>query len=490
MENQSFQKKSILKNAAESANNPNTLQMNKSIRPTFPNNFLWGVATSSYQVEGAANDDDKGKSIWDIYTHLPGKVVDGSNGDIAIDHYHLYKQDIQLMKEMGVKAYRFSISWPRIFPSGKGAFNPKGLDFYNRLTDELLKADIEPFATLYHWDLPQALMDDYGGWQSRETAYAFAEYAGFMANKLSDRVKNFFTMNEFYSFVDMGYQGISIDIGGKNANIELAPGLKLSDAELNQVRHHAVLAQGLSVKAIHANGKAGTKCGPADNINTAVPLIATPENIKAAAIATRELNAGYLTVMLEGKYTDAYLAKAGKDAPQFTEQDLKDIATPVDFIGLNVYRPTIYVEHSDDSIGYKEIPLNPSHPKMYSAWHSLGPEVMYWAPKIVQSLWNPKEIYITENGCAANDSITPKDEIYDTDRIMFLRANLLELQQAINEGVPLKGYFLWSFMDNFEWSAGYGNRFGLVHVDFKTLKRTPKRSAAFFKELSKNNWIP
>ena len=462
-------------------------QLNKS---KFPDNFLWGIATAAYQNEGAANEDGKGKSIWDTYTHTPGKISDGSNGDIAVDHFHRYKEDVQLMKDLGAKAYRFSISWPRIFPTGRGEINMKGLDFYNRLIDELLKAGIEPFATLYHFDLPQGLMDNYGGWQSRETAYAFAEYAGFVANHLGDRVKHIFTLNEFYSFVDMGYQGISIDVGGRKASIELAPGLKLSNGELYQVRHNAVLAQGLAVKAIHASSNAGIKCGPAVNISTAVPLIATPENIKAATIATREYNAGYLTVMLEGKYTDAYLAKAGKDAPKFTEQDLRDIATPVDFVGLNVYRPTAYVEHSNDPIGYREAPLNSSHPKMHSVWHSLGPEVMYWSTKIAQELWNPKEIYITENGCCTNDVITPEGNIFDTDRIMFLRSSLLEFQQAINEGVPIKGYFLWTLMDNFEWSAGYGNRYGIVYVDYKTLERTPKSSALFFKELTRNNWIP
>ena len=296
-------------------------------------------------------------------------------------------------------------------------------------------------------------------------------------------------MNEFYSFVDMGYQGISIDVGGKKVSIELAPGLKLSDAELYQVRHHAVLAQGLAVKAIHAQAKAGTKCGPADNINTAVPLIETAENIKAAQIATRELNAGYLTVMLEGKYTDAYLTKAGKDAPKFTDQDMKDIAMPADFVGINVYRPTMYVVASDDAGGFKEVPLNPSHPKMQSSWHILGPEVMYWAPKMVQTLWKAKEIYITENGCAALDSLTKDGKIYDTDRIMFLRCHLTQLQRAANEGIPVKGYFLWSFMDNFEWTAGFANRFGIVYVDYKTEKRTPKSSADFFKELSIQNKV-
>jgi beta-glucosidase len=392
------------------------------------------------------------------------------------------------MHQVGARAYRFSVSWPRIFPSGTGQPNPKGLDFYSRLVDELLAAGIEPFATLYHWDLPQAVQDK-GGWQSRDTAQAFADYAGYMAQNLSSRVRHFFTMNEFYSFVDMGYRGIEMPVGGKTVAIELAPGLKLAPAELNQVRHHAVLAQGLSVQAIHAKGAKGTKCGPADNINTAVPLIETPEHIKVAENATRELNAPYLTVMLEGRYTDTYLKSAGKDAPKFNGDDLKVIGEPVDFVGINVYRPTVYVLAADQAPGYKEVPFNNSHPKMFSSWHVLGPEVMYWASRFVQSLWKAKEIHITENGCAADDTIAADGNVYDTDRVMFLRSHLTQLQRATADGVPVRGYFLWSMMDNFEWTAGYGNRFGLVHVDFKTQKRTPKMSASLFREIAARNAV-
>jgi beta-glucosidase len=457
---------------------------------TFPNGFHWGVATSAYQIEGAWNEDGKGPSIWDTYAHTPGKIQDGSTADVAIDHYHRYKDDVALMKSIGATAYRFSISWPRIFAEGTGQPNAKGLDFYRRLVDELLAAGIEPFATLYHWDLPQALQDR-GGWQSRDTVAAFAEYAGYVAEQLSDRIQHFFTINEFYSFVDMGHRGIESHVGGKTVQIELAPGLKLPPAELNQVRHHAVLAQGLAVQAIHARGKAGTMCGPADNINTAVPLIPTAENIAAAETATRDLNAGYLTVMLEGKYPDAYLAAAGADAPRFTDEDLRAIATPVDFVGINVYRPSIYVVASPAPPGYRAVEISASHPKMQSSWHLLGPEVLYWAPRQVQSLWNPRAIYITENGCAASDVFAEDGNVYDTDRVMFLRAHLAQLQRATAEGAPVQGYFLWSLMDNFEWSAGYGNRFGLVYVDFATQQRTPKASAQYFREVvSRNAVVP
>ena len=244
------------------------------------------------------------------------------------------------MKGLGAKAYRFSIAWPRLFPDGRGALNDKGLAFYDRLIDELLRAGIEPFATLYHWDLPQALQDK-GGWQARDTALAFGDYAGLVARKLSDRVGHIFTLNEMQTFVEHGHRsGV------------FAPGLKLADAELNQVRHHAVLAHGLAVQAIRANARRGTKVGPAENIIAALPAVETPENIRAAELATREVNAPYLTVMLEGRYTDAYLAEAGADAPKFTPQDLEIIASPVDFVGLNVYSPGLYVLASEAAPGY------------------------------------------------------------------------------------------------------------------------------------------
>jgi beta-glucosidase len=448
----------------------------ESPRP-FPKGFFWGTATASYQIEGAWDEDGKGPSIWDTYAHTPGKIKNGDTGDVANDHYHRYTEDVKLMKDLGATAYRFSISWPRIFPEGTGVPNAKGLDFYSRLVDELVAAGIAPFPTLYHWDLPQALQDK-GGWQSRDTSKAFADYAGYMAEKLSDRVHHFFTLNEFRSFVDIGH---GAGVG--------APGLKLAPGDLNQVRHHAVLGHGMAVQAIRAKGKAGTKVGPAENIDCAVPLIETPEHVKAAQTATREANAPFLTVMLEGKYIDAYLKEAGKDAPKFTDEDLKVIASPLDFVGINVYKPGFYVLTSDQAPGWREVPFSKSHPKMFNSWLTFGPEAIYWAPKFVQSLWGAKEIFITENGCASDEVPADDGKVYDTDRVMFLRAHLTQLQRATADGVPVKGYFQWSTMDNFEWIFGYGNRFGLVYVDFKTQKRTPKLSAAWFREAARRNAV-
>ena len=286
---------------------------------SFPSGFVWGTATSAYQIEGAVEEDGRGRSIWDTFSHTPGKIADNTNGDRANDHYHRYKEDVRLIKELGVKAYRFSIAWPRVFPDGIGAPNPKGLDFYNRLVDELLANGIEPYATLYHWDLPQTLQDRFGGWQSTSTSKSFADYSGHVAQQLSDRVRNFFTLNEAGRFLNFGY-GWAID----------APGLKLPTGELNQARHNVVLGHGLAVQAISARARAGTKIGIAENIAACVPAIDTPENVAATEIATRELNAGILNVIMEGKYPDGFLAFAGKDAPKFTADELKAISSPID----------------------------------------------------------------------------------------------------------------------------------------------------------------
>ena len=463
--------------AANTEGVPAQAKENGASTRSFPDGFLWGTATASYQIEGAWNEDGKGESIWDRFAHTPGNIKNGDTGDVALDHYHRYKEDVQLIRSLGARAYRFSISWPRIFPEGTGAPNSKGLDFYSRLTDELLASGIEPFATLYHWDLPQALQDRWGGWESRDTANAFADYSGYVAERLSDRIRHFFTINEFTTFVEWGYGAVS-----------LAPGLKLPPARLNQLRHHAVLGHGLAVQAIRARAQQGTMVGPAENIAAGVPVVETPEHIAAAERYTRETNAGYLTVILEGRYTDAFLASAGADAPKFTPEELKVISSPLDFVGINVYVPK-YVRAIDAAPGYEALEFSKSHPRMASSWHFIGPETLYWAPRHLVKLWSVKDIYITENGCGAADDPAADGIVYDSDRIMFLRSYLTQLQRATAEGVPVRGYFHWSSMDNFEWSSGYGTRFGLIYVDYKTLKRTPKLSASFFREVTARNHV-
>jgi beta-glucosidase len=443
----------------------------------FPNGFLWGTATASYQVEGAAAEDGRLPSVWDTFSHTPGKVVNNATGDVATDHYHRYKEDVQLMKALGVKAYRFSIAWPRVFPQGTEQPNPKGLDFYSRLVDELLANGIQPFATLYHWDLPQALQDRVGGWESRETSKAFAHYAGYVAERLTDRVKHIFTINEFGAFVELGYRvGIH------------APGLKLPPGRFNQTRHHAVLGHGLAVQAIRAKAKPGTRVGLAENMTICAPIVETMEHIDAAVRATREANAQYMTVIQEGKYTDAYLKGAGADAPKFSPEDLKIISSPLDFVGINIYTP-MYVRADASPLGFAVVPHPKSFPHMASPWLFVGPEALYWGPRHVAQIWKVNEIYITENGCSSSDVPAADGKVYDTDRVMYLRNYLTQLQRATSEGVPVRGYFLWSLMDNFEWADGYTNRFGLHYVDYATQKRTPKLSADFYREVIARNTV-
>ncbi len=453
--------------------------------PAFPPGFLWGAATSAYQIEGAPEADGKGLSIWDRFARTPGNCRNNETGDVACDHYRRWREDVALMRDLGLQAYRFSISWPRVIPDGEGAVNMAGLSFYDRLVDALLEAGIRPFPTLYHWDLPLALQDRWGGWQSRRTAEAFARYAGLVARHLSDRVRDFFTLNEFASFVDMGHRGLEVDAGARRLVLRLAPGLALAPEALGQVRHHAVLAHGLAVQAIRAEGRAGTRCGPADNLATAVPAIASPVHVEAAARATRDLNAGYLTVMLEGRYPDRYLE--GPEGPEVAPGDLAAMAAPVDFIGLNLYRPAAYVLAAETPRGWRALPMAPGHPRMGSAWHSLGPEVLYWACRQVAMLWGPRAIYITESGCAADDAPGPDGTVADTDRIMYLRATLAALQRACAEGLPVLGHFAWSLLDNYEWTDGYARRFGLVHVDFATQARTPKLSAHWYRAVIEAN---
>jgi beta-glucosidase len=444
----------------------------------FPPGFVWGTATSSYQIEGAVDEDGRGKSIWDTFSHTPGKIEDGTTGDRANDHYHRYKEDVGLIRDLGAKAYRFSIAWPRVFPDGAGAPNPKGLDFYNRLVDELLANGIEPYATLYHWDLPQALQDRVGGWRSSDTSKAFADYAGYVAERLTDRVKNIFTLNEVGRFLPFGY-ALGVD----------APGLTLPAAEVNQARHHVALAHGLAVQAIRAKGRAGTRVGPAENITACVPAINTPENIRATEIATREFNSGFLGVVFEGKYTDGFLAYSGADAPKFTAEELKIISQPNDFVGLNIYAPQCYIIATDKHPGWQPLPMPASFPHMSSEWLRIAPEVIYWAPRIAAKLWNIKRIYISENGTSGEDKIHQDGQVYDLDRIMFLRNYLAQLQRATSEGVPVHGYFLWSLMDNFEWIFGYEKRFGLYRVNFESQQRVPKLSAAFYRDVIARNAI-
>ena len=436
----------------------------------FPPGFFLGAGTSSYQVEGAAALDGRGPSIWDSFCRIPGRVKHGDNGDMADDQYHLYKDDVQLLKRLGAKAYRFSTSWSRILPTGTGQVNQVGLDYYHRLVDELLASGITPFLTLFHWDLPQALQDRWSGWQSRDTSVAFADYAAVVAKALGDRVKHLFTTNEILSFTDLGH-----------AQGEHAPGLKLEAKARNQVRHHGVLAHGLGVQAIRANAPKDVLVGPAENPWPALPVFETTEHIAAARKAMRLLNAPFLTAIMEGAYTPEYLQTEGANAPRFTQEDMKAIGSKVDYVGLNLYFPS-HVRAADNAQGFAVVEDPPSYPHMDVAWLKFGPQITYWVPRFLNELWRMPTI-ISENGCCGTDALVG-GEVYDTDRVMYLREHFLQAQRATAEQIPLKGYFVWSLLDNFEWSEGFSKRYGIVHVDFKSQKRTLKLSARYFREVA------
>ncbi len=442
---------------------------------SFPQGFLWGSATASYQVEGAVKEGGRGPTVWDTFSHTPGKTANGDTGDVADDFYHRYREDVQLMQDMGLKTCRFSIAWSRIFPTGSGAPNQAGLDFYRKLVDTLLEHGVEPYATMYHWDLPQPLQDK-GGWENRDTAKLFGDYAGFVAGKLGDHLKHYMTTNEISTFTELGY--------GSGTH---APGLKVGPKRLAQLTHHAVLGHGMAVRAIRASAP-GAQVGLAENPRATVPVIETPEHVKAAHIAMREENAQYLGVILGGKYTDLYLKHLGADAPQFTPEDLAIISSPLDFVGTNIYQPT-YVRADGSERGYAVVTPPTSYPHMLSPWLTVGPEALYWGPKLVYDNWHPKAMFITENGCSSADVVAPDGQIYDTDRVMYFRNYLTQLHRAVSEGVPVKGYFLWSLLDNYEWADGYEKRFGITYVDFKTQKRTPKLSAKLYKQIIAANRV-
>lgn len=444
----------------------------------FPTDFLWGCATASYQVEGAADEDGRAPSVWDVFARKPGRIANDDTGDVAVDQYHRYREDVQLMRWLGLRAYRFSVSWSRVFPDGRGTMNPKGIDYYERLVDELLVNGIQPWMTLFHWDLPQALEDQFGGWESRQTSEYFAEYVGAVARRLGDRVRSFFTINEFTCFTDSAY----------GPNPPFAPGRTVDRATLNQIRHHALLAHGLAAQAIRSNAPEKPHVGLAENARVCVPVIETQEHVEAAKAAMRELNRHFLTTVLEGAYPESYLNDEGQNVPQIRAGDMETIGAPLDFVGMNMYAPT-YIRASENAHGFAVVPHPESYPRLHMPWLYVGPQITYWGPRLVKEIWDVNEVYITENGCAAADRPAPDGEIHDTDRVMYLRNHFINAHRCISEGWPLKGYFVWSLLDNFEWAYGYSKRFGIMYVNYRTQERTPKLSAKFYREVIAGNAV-
>jgi beta-glucosidase len=445
----------------------------------FPKDFTWGVATAAYQVEGATREGGRTPSVWDTFCRQPGAIAMDHSGDRGVDHYHLYKKDVAMMKDLGVKAYRFSVSWPRIFPQANGPINTQGLDFYNRLIDELLGAGIQPWMTLFHWDLPQWAEDRFGGWESIDCAKMFADYSAQTVQRFADRLSGIFTINEFMCFLDKGYTA---------GNEIFAPGKVVSRKIFNQARHHAVYGHGLAVQAIRASCKKCPPIGLAENIPNVAPILETPEHINAAGEALRELSGMYLTPILEGKYHPAYLKSEGANAPEFTDEQMKVIHSPLDFVGINLYAPTYIRADADTERGWSAVLLDADYPRMHMPWLQIGPSIMYWGPRLVSEVWNVSTVYVTENGCAYPDRPSAKNEILDLARVMYLQEHLIHAHRAADEGY-LKGYFLWSLMDNFEWAYGYTRRFGIYYVNLETLERTPKLSAKFYSEVIRRNAV-
>lgn len=439
---------------------------------SFKKAFLWGAATAAYQLEGAAFEDGKGLNIWDTFSHINGKIYDNHNGDVACDHYHRLEEDLDIMKELGFKAYRFSISWSRVIPNGTGAVNEAGIDFYNRLIDGLIARGIEPCMTLYHWDLPYALHLK-GGWLNDDSPLWFEEYAKLVKERFGDRVHCFMTFNEPHVFCGCGYfEGVH------------APGYKLNKGELLRIGHNVMKAHGRAVIALR-NGDPCT-IGFASASCPAVPETETTENIDAARNtfffsefdAFLFSDAYWADPIVLGKYPDWVMKYDGLDKPTITEEDMKLINQPIDFLGMNIYNGKIVNTTGVQSNGV-------GNPRTLIGW-PITPRALYWGPKFYNERYN-LPIIITENGMSCHDAVSLDGKVHDPNRIDYLHRYLAELKRAAGDGVPIDGYFVWSFIDNFEWAHGYNERFGIVHTDYATNERTLKDSAYWYKEVIATN---
>lgn len=448
----------------------------------FPQGFVWGAAASSYQIEGAAREDGKGPSVWDVFAHEPGRVYNGHTGDIACDHYHRYKEDVALMREIGLHAYRFSVSWPRVLPAGIGAVNAVGLDFYDRLVDELLSAGITPYLTLFHWDYPYELYCR-GGWLNRESADWFAEYAAIMARRLGDRVKHWMTLNEHSVFTLLGHQ-----IG------EHAPGDHWSQSKILRIAHHVLLAHGKGVQAIRAAAPAPVQVGAAPTGTVIVPAGDAAQDIEAARAAMFSIagsglwsHSWWMDPSVLGHYPADGLALYEKDMPQILSSDMETICQPLDFYGVNIYQGGTVRAGVD---GQPEQIAGPMGEPMTSFPWPVTPSALYWGPRF---LWERYKlpIIVTENGLANPDWVALDGKVHDPQRVDFTARYLTSLRRAADDGVEVRGYFHWSIMDNFEWAFGMRHRFGLVYVDYATQKRTLKDSAYWYRDVIASNgaWL-
>lgn len=446
----------------------------------FAKDFVWGAATSSYQIEGTGRDSGKGQNIWDVFTKEPGRVYEGHTGDIACDHYHRFREDVAYMKELGLKGYRFSIDWSRVLPEGTGKVNEKGIDFYNALIDELLEQKIEPYITLYHWELPYEIYKR-GGWMNPEIVEWFGQYARLVAERFSDRVKYFFTLNEPQCFVGLGFlQGCH------------APGVKAPLRDTFEMAHNALKAHGRAVQMLRAYGKQNVQIGYAPTSGMCYPEKETPKDIEAARKALFALpddlsnwtwNVSWWSdPVILGKYPEEGMKKYEKYLPVITDEDMKLISQPIDFYGQNIYNGRCIRMGTDGRP--EEVRRPAGFPKTATNW-PVTPEALYWGPKFLYERYR-KPIYITENGMACHDTVSQDGKVHDPNRIDFLARYLKNLKRAAEE-IDIRGYFQWSLMDNFEWDKGYAERFGIIYVDFETQERIWKDSAYWYRDLIRRN---
>ena len=442
----------------------------------FQKDFVWGVASSAYQIEGTDQEDGRGKMIWDTFAEQ-GRVYENQNADVACDHMHRYKEDFALMRLLGVKAYRFSISWARIMPEGTGRVNEKAIALYRDMILEMKKNGIEPYLTMYHWEFPQALQDR-GGWLNEDVIEWFGEYAKVVAENFSDITTYFMTLNEPQCFVGLGH------LSGVHA-----PGLQLDPKDVFQISHNALRAHGLAVKKLREYAKQPIKVGYAPTCGVAYPYTDSPEDIEAARsiyfgfdqpISNWTWNVAWFSdPVFLGKYPQEALEKYKEYLPDITDEDMELIHQPLDFMGQNIYNGYFIRAGKDGKPEY--VDRGPGFPKTSTNW-PVTPECLYWGVKFIYERYH-MPIYITENGMACHDAVSLDGKVHDPNRQDFLDRYLSALQQAADEGVDIRGYFLWTFLDNFEWDQGFHGRFGLVHVDFETQERIPKDSAYWYKEV-------
>lgn len=445
----------------------------------FPAGFVWGAAAAAYQIEGAADEDGKGPSVWDMFCERPGAIHGGHHARVVCDHYHRYPEDVALLRELGVHAYRLSLSWPRVLPDGIGRVSERGLDFYDRLVDSLLASGVTPWITLFHWDYPLSLFRR-GGWSNRESADWFAEYAEVVTRRLSDRVRHFFTQNEPQVYVGFGLQR------GTHA-----PGLQLPLAEVLLAGHHSLLGHGLAVQAMRASAKQRLAIGYAPVGLPKLPTSPAPADVELARRATFEIteadawnNAWWMDPVYLGSYPEQGMAFYGKAAPAVRAGDLETIRQPLDFFGINIYQG-LSVRVADNRFGYECVRHAAGHPSTAFDW-PVTPEALYWGPRLFHERYG-LPVVIAENGVSSRDWVSLDGGVHDPSRIDFTNRYLRAFHRAIADGTEALGYFHWSILDNFEWAAGYRERFGLVHVDYETLKRTPKDSFYWYQKVVATN---